>query len=109
MFCCTELVVGSFFNEKNELHNREMHISGLFTYFKNDDPINDPIKYKPDERELKIIRIITDTPGINRIGIAEKLGCSESTAKTTIQSMISKNLIHRVGSNKDRKWVVNPK
>ena len=91
--------------KKNELHNREMHISGLFTYFKNDDPI----KYKPDERELKIIRIITDTPSINRIGIAEKLGCSESTAKRTIQSMISKNLIHRVGSNKDRKWVVNPK
>ncbi len=82
-----------------------MHISGLFTYFKNDDPI----KYKPDERELKIIRIITDTPSINRIGIAEKLGCSESTAKRTIQSMISKNLIHRVGSNKDCKWVVNPK
>lgn len=80
-----------------------MHISGLFTYFKNDDPI----KYKPDERELKIIRIITDTPGINRI--AEKLGCSESTVKRTIQSMISKNLIHRVGSNKDGKWVVNPK
>ena len=91
--------------KKNELHNREMHISGLFTYFKNDDPI----KYKPDERELKIIRIITDTPSINRIGIAEKLGCSESTAKRTIQSMISKNLIHRVGSNKDGKWVVNPK
>ena len=89
--------------KKNELHNREMHISGLFTYFKNDDPI----KYKPDERELKIIRIITDTPGINRI--AEKLGCSESTVKRTIQSMISKNLIHRVGSNKDGKWVVNPK
>ena len=101
-------------NEKNELHNREMHISGLFTVKKNVDPINDPIndpiksqmKFKTDERELKIINILKENPGINREGIANILGCSEATVKRAIQSMISKNMIRRIGSNKSGQWVV---
>lgn len=37
--------------EKNELHNREMHVNGLFVVKRENDPINDPIKNNPDERE----------------------------------------------------------
>ena len=31
--------------EKNELHNREMHVSGLFKLEVVDDPINAPINF----------------------------------------------------------------
>ena len=48
-------------NEKHELHNREMHVSGKFFLGHDDqinDPINDPIKL--DGRELKIIELLRE-------------------------------------------------
>ena len=48
-------------NEKHELHNREMHVSGKFL-LGHDDPINDPIndQIKLDGRELKIIELLRE-------------------------------------------------
>lgn len=92
--------------EKNSLHNREIHVSGKFVI--EDDPINergnDPIKL--DERKTEIINLLRSEPGITRAKMAETLGCSESTVKRTIQSMISKNLIRRIGSNKKGEWII---
>ena len=84
--------------EKNALHNREMHVSGKFVI--KDDPI------KPDEREAKIIELLKSEPGITRAKMAEALGCSESTVKRTIQAMVSKNMIRRIGSNKKDEWII---
>ena len=92
--------------EKNALHNREMHVSGKFVI--EDDPINEPINdpIKPDERELAIIDLLRSEPGITRAKMAESLGCSESTVKRTIQTMVSKNMIRRIGSNKIGEWII---
>ena len=92
--------------EKNELHNREMHVSGKFVI--EGDPINDPINdpIKPDERESRIIDLLRSEPGITRAKMAEALGCSESTVKRTIQAMVSKKMIRRIGSNKKGEWII---
>ena len=92
--------------EKNALHNREMHVSGKFVI--EDDPINEPINdpIKPDERESAIIDLLRSEPGITRAKMAESLGCSESTVKRTIQTMVSKNMIRRIGSNKKGEWII---
>ncbi len=92
--------------EKNSLHNRNMHVSGKFvvTGDPKNDPINDPIK--PAERETKIIDLLRTEPGITRAQMAETLGCSEATVKRSIQAMISKNMIRRIGSNKKGEWIV---
>lgn len=97
--------------EKNELHNREMHVSGLFE-IKDDEPINDPrnepIKepIKPDERESRVIELMRSEPDITRDEMAKILGCSLSTVKRTISNMVSKNMIQRIGSNKKGEWII---
>ncbi len=94
--------------EKCELHNREMHINGYFKADDSGDPINDPINdpIKPDERELKIIDLMRAEPGITRAKMGEIMGCSEATVKRTIQSMIQKDMIRRIGSNKKGEWII---
>ena len=60
------------------------------------NPANDPIK--PDEREAKILELLKAESGITRTKMAKALGCSESTVKRSIQAMISKNILRRIGS-----------
>ena len=91
---------------KNVLHNREMHVSGQFMVKSENDPINDPIKRNPDERECRILDLMKTNPGLTRAGMAEILGCSESTVKRAIRDMVSKNMIRRIGSNKKGEWIV---
>ena len=94
--------------EKNELHNREMHVSGMFKLEASSDPINDPINepINPDDREQKIIELMRAEPGITRAKMAESLGCSESTVKRVLQNMVAKNMIRRIGSNKKGEWII---
>jgi len=96
--------------EKNELHNREMHVNGLFVVKNENDPINDPIndleKNNPDERERRILDLMMTNPEFTRAEMAERLGCSESTVKRAIQAMVSKNMIRRIGSNKKGEWII---
>lgn len=94
-------------DEKNELHNRDMHISGQFLSGHADpinDPINDPIKL--NEREKKIVEILRREPALTRGGMAECLGCSDSTVKRALQSMVEKGVIKRIGSNKKGEWII---
>ena len=98
-------------NESNELHNREMHISGLFTATKSDDPINDPINdpikpVVPNEREKQILELLRNHPGITRTGMAKALGCSDATVKRALQSMTERKMIRRIGSNKKGEWII---
>ena len=94
--------------EKNELYNREMHVSGMFNSETAHDPINDPINepINLSDREQKIIELMRSKPGITRIKIAESLGCSESTVKRALQDMVAKNMIKRIGSNKKGEWII---
>ncbi len=94
-------------DEKNELHNREMHISGKFLLGHDEpisEPINDPIKL--DEREKNIIELLRKNPGTTRKEMAEHLKCSESTIKRRLQSMAERGIIKRIGSNKKGEWII---
>jgi fido (protein-threonine AMPylation protein)/DNA-binding CsgD family transcriptional regulator len=98
-------------NEKNELQNREMHISGKFLLGQDEpinepinDPLNDPIKLK--DRETKIIAILREEPGLTRKEMAERLECSDSTVKRTLQSLTEKGVIKRLGSKKKGEWII---
>ena len=90
-------------NEKHELHNREMHVSGKF-FLGHDDSINDPIKL--DGRELKIIELLREETGLTRKEMAARLDCSDSTIKRCLQSMVEKGVLKRIGSNKKGEWII---
>ncbi len=89
--------------EKNELHNRAMHISAKLL-LGHDDPINDPINLT--EREKKIISLIKEKADYTRKDMAERLGCSDSTIKRCLQNMVDKGVLKRVGSNKKGEWII---
>ena len=94
-------------DEKNELHNREMHVSGNFLLCHDDpinDPINDPIKLV--EREKMIVELLRAEPNLTRSEMAERLNCSDSTVKRALQSMVGKGVIKRIGSNKKGEWII---
>ena len=94
-------------DEKHELHNREMHISGKFLSVQADpinDPINDPIKL--EGREKQIFDIVYENPSLTRVEMAKRIGCSESTVKRTLQKLMDKGAIKRIGSNKKGEWII---
>ena len=105
------------FNAEYELHNREMHISGEFLSV-HDDPINEPvnepinaatstnIRRVKDAREAAIIRLIKEDSGLTRYDMAKRLGCSESTVKRALRSLIDKGAVRHIGSNKKGEWVI---
>ena len=97
--------------DSNELQNREMHINAIsvleecnYTSDPINDPINDPIKLS--ERERTIVNLLRKEPTLTRAEMAEKIGCSDSTVKRTLQAMTQKDIIKRVGSNKKGQWVI---
>ena len=94
-------------DEKHELHNREMHVSGKFLLGHDEqinDPINDPIKL--DDREKQIVELLREEADLTRKEMAERLECSDSTIKRTLQSMVEKGVIKRIGSNKKGGWII---
>ena len=94
-------------DEKNELHNREMHVSGNFLLCHDDpinDPINDPIKLV--EREKMIVELLRAEPSLTRSEMADRLNCSDSTVKRALQSMVGKGVIKCIESNKKGEWII---
>lgn len=102
-------------NKQNELHNRKMHISGMFLQkqdcdpIKQDvDPINDPINLREiNEREKKIVALLRKNPSLTRAEMADILECSDATIKRALQSLVQKKMIRRIGSNKKGEWIIN--
>ena len=97
--------------EKNELHNREMHITQKYLLGHSNpmnDPINDPMndQIKLNEREQQIVNLLRGEPTLTRSGMAKYLGCSDSTIKRSLQSMVEKGVIKRIGSNKKGEWII---
>ena len=98
-------------NEKNELHNRDMHISGLMTRKKDvnpiNDPLNDPIKKSVlTEREQQIINLLREDKRLTRAEMAVILNCSDATVKRALQSMGEKGVLRRIGSKKTGEWII---
>ena len=94
-------------DEENELHNREMHVSGKFKGLQKCDPKDDPkddpkvLAVLPNEREREILDLLTSESTITRAQMAERLGCSDATIKRTLQ-----NLIRRIGSKRNGEWII---
>ncbi len=92
-----------------------MHVSGIFSKrqdadpIKQDiDPINDPInKSELSEREKKVLELLKQDPTMTRTRMAEILACSDATVKRALGSMVQKNVIRRIGSNKKGEWIIN--
>ncbi|MDR2698730.1 MAG: putative DNA binding domain-containing protein [Candidatus Methanoplasma sp.] len=55
--------------------------------------------------ELRVYNIITEGNATTRREIAELIGMSDSVVKRAIASLTEKELIKRIGSNKDGRWV----
>ena len=93
---------------ENELHNREMHVSGKFSRKQDIDPINDPINTAGlSEREKKVLELLRQDPTLTRAKMAEILGCSDATIKRALGTMVQKSVIRRIGSNKKGEWIIN--
>ena len=90
-------------NEKNELHNRDMHISGLMTRKKDVDPIKKSVLTK---REQQIINLLREDKRLTRAEMAEILNCSDATVKRALQSMGEKGVLRRIGSKKTGEWII---
>ena len=92
--------------ENNPLHNRSMHISGVFDEgTKTAAPTNDPIKLT--EREEKLLYFLHEEPELTRKELAEKLGCSDSTVKRELQYLSRNGILMRIGSRKSGVWAIN--
>ena len=90
-------------DENNELHNREMHISGMFSQSAN----SDDLKCKNCTlEEIAIIRELTNNPSITQKELAAKIGKSERTIKTRTVEMQKKGLISRENGKRNGKWNV---
>ncbi len=92
-----------------------MHVSGVFLKKQNADPIkqdidpiNDPInELGLSEREKKVLELLRQDPTLTRTKMAGILGCSDATIKRALGSMVQKNIIRRIGSNKKGEWIIN--
>ena len=104
--------------ENNALHNREMHVSGIFAVMddpvnemddpvkRKNDPVNDPEKSRLTDRERQMIELLRDNPGITRKKMAEQIGCSEATIKRILKNLVSKEIVRRIGSDKKGEWII---
>lgn len=84
-------------NEDNILSNREMHIG--YTEIKED-------ANKTNKREEIILELIRNNPNITLQEIADAIGKSLRTVKTTIKSLQGHGKIERVGGKKNGHWKI---
>ena len=94
-------------DEKHELHNREMHISGKLVQSANSNISkcqNGTLKFTIDE--LSIIKILLSDSKVTQKKIAELTGLSERTVKRKTVEMQQKGSIIRENGKRNGKWIV---
>ena len=84
--------------------NYKLDVNGSNTG-SSDDPVNGPVKLT--EKEQKVIELIMTNPNITRMEMAEAIGCSMSTVKRAISSLVDKKILEREGSDKAGSWIVH--
>ena len=101
-------------DEKNELHNRAMHISGAFDINKKGDIQSAKSEVSKCQNgtlelsfeELAILQILKTEPTATQKRIAELSGKSERTIKRRTVEMQEKGLICRENGKRNGKWKV---
>ena len=94
-------------DEKNELHNRSMHISGQFVQSANSETSksqNGTLKLTPEE--LGIVKLLLVEPKATQKRISEATGISERTVKRRTVAMQEKGLICRENGKRNGRWKV---
>ncbi len=94
-------------DEKNELHNRSMHIHGQFIQSANPKAPksrNGTLKLTPDE--LSIVKLLIVEPSATQKRISESIGISERTVKRRTVEMQEKGLICRENGKRNGRWKV---
>ncbi|WP_405331913.1 DeoR family transcriptional regulator [Fibrobacter sp.] len=59
------------------------------------------------DRQKKIVAALSKDPHVSAITLAEKFGVTEKTIRRDLQLLKQKNIITRVGANKNGYWKVN--
>lgn len=95
-------------DEKNELHNRTMHISGILNQENSSQSANNdfPKCKNCTLEELSIIKILKENPNITQKELAKLLGKSERTIKSRTVEMQNKGFIIRENGKRNGKWKV---
>lgn len=84
-------------DEDNVLSNRKMHIEYKEIKERKEDTLS---------REDKIIGIIKSNPSITLQEVADKIGKSLRTIKTSINALQEKGILSREGGKKNGRWVI---
>ena len=94
-------------DEKNELHNRSMHISGQFIQSANSGTSksrNGTLKLTPDE--LAIVKVLQKEQTATQKRISEATGIAERTVKRRTVEMQEKGFICRENGKRNGRWKV---
>ena len=93
------------FGEKNELHNRALHIAALHSASTNElKSQNGTLNCTLDE--IALLRFLKDNPEATQTDIAEHIGKSPRTVKRMTPSLIERGLLERENGKRNGKWVV---
>ena len=93
------------FGEKNELHNRALHIAALQSANINDSKSqNDTLNCTLDE--IALLKFLKDNPEATQTEIAVHIGKSLRTVKRITPSLIERGLLERENGKRNGKWVV---
>ena len=93
------------FGEKNELHNRTMHIAAIqSTNIDNSKSQNDTLNCTLDE--IALLKFLKDNPNATQTEIAVHIGKSLRTVKRMTPSLIERGLLERENGKRNGKWVV---
>ena len=71
-------------------------------------PIKSPIKQIEKQKEIRAtLQLIRENPSVTRFVIMEELNITESQARTVIDFLKNKGIIHREGANKNGRWIID--
>ena len=93
------------FGEKNELHNRALHIAApQSAIIDNSKSQNGTLNCTLDE--IALLKFLKDNPEAKQTEIAEHIGKSPRTVKRMTPSLIERGLLERENGKRNGKWVV---
>lgn len=97
--------VNEYCKEQNVIWTYRKEAYGFFFEFiRTNVQLTVQINEDLTEAEQIIFNLIQNNDGISKAEMAIRIGKSEKTVQRTISSLIKKQIIERVGSNKSGKW-----
>ena len=98
-------------NETNELKNRHLHIQNIFEGKEtdnvgvNDENVGVNVGVKLNETQRKIVELIRNNPSITIEEMAKFANVETRTIERNIKTLKQKEIIERVGADKNGRWI----